>query len=123
MWCSISGAMRYVTGGFGEMERSFEETVGVRATGENTAREPDWRRTIVARPPIFIRPNRRKGTERVVTFGAMSRITITSSGFEGTSLEVMIAVVCCAMLWEVRLICSGVVWCGFDANVSSLECV
>lgn len=46
---------------------------------------------IVARPPIFIRPKRRKGTERVVTFGAMSRITITCSGFGGMSFDVMVA--------------------------------
>lgn len=83
------------------MERSLLDTVGVRATGEKTAREPDWSRTIVARPPIFILPNRKKGTERVVTFGAMSRITITSSGFEGTSLDVMMAVVMYEMLWIV----------------------
>jgi hypothetical protein len=68
--------------------------------------ERRWRREelpIVARPPIFIRPNRRKGTERVVTFGAMSRITITSSGFEGMSFEVMIAVLderCCGLLYR-----------------------
>lgn len=45
---------------------------------------------IVARPPNFIRPKRRKGTERVVTPGTSSRITITSSGFWGTSLDVML---------------------------------
>lgn len=57
---------------------------------------------IVARPPIFILPNRRKGTESVVTFGAMSRITITSSGFEGMSLEVMLTLVVyssCSLSW------------------------
>ena len=60
---------------------------------------------IVALPPIFIRPKRRKGTERVVTFGTMSRITITSSGFWGTSLADIFAlmifcwclILCCAV--------------------------
>jgi len=40
-----------------------------------------------------MRPNLRKGTESVVTFGAISRITITSSAFWGTSLEDMVVVV------------------------------
>jgi hypothetical protein len=48
---------------------------------------------IVARPPNFIRPNRRKGTERVVTLGVISRITITPSGFWGTSLSDIVVVV------------------------------
>jgi hypothetical protein len=47
---------------------------------------------IVALPPTFINPKRRKGTERVVMPGTSSRITITSSGFDGTSLEVMVAI-------------------------------
>lgn len=38
---------------------------------------------IVALPPNFILPMRRKGRETVVTPGTSSRITITSSGFEG----------------------------------------
>lgn len=45
----------------------------------------------VARPPTFMRPKRRKGTESVVTLGVISRMTITSSGFEGTSLDDMVA--------------------------------
>ena len=39
-----------------------------------------------------MRPNLRKGTESVVTFGAISRITITSSGFWGTSSEDIVVV-------------------------------
>jgi len=38
-----------------------------------------------------MRPKRRKGTESVVTLGVISRMTITSSGFEGTSLDDMVA--------------------------------
>lgn len=48
---------------------------------------------IVARPPNLTRPPRRKGTESVVTPGTISRITMTSSGFLGTSLSDMIAAV------------------------------
>lgn len=47
MWCSMSGAIRYVTGGEGEMRERVDRTVGVRATGENIAREPVWRRTVL----------------------------------------------------------------------------
>ena len=32
-------------GGLGERDWSLDFTVGVRATGEKIAREPDWRRT------------------------------------------------------------------------------
>lgn len=39
MWCSISGAMRYLTGP--PRVVSLAWTSGVRATGENTAREPE----------------------------------------------------------------------------------
>lgn len=45
---------------------------------------------IVARPPNFIRPKRRKGTESVVTPGTRSRMTITSSGCWGMSLDVIL---------------------------------
>lgn len=55
--------------------------------GEGNGNKP-----IVALPPTFINPKREKGTERVVTPGTSSRITITSSGFDGTSLEVMVAI-------------------------------
>jgi hypothetical protein len=34
-----------VCGGLGEIDCNFDLTVGVRATGEKIAREPDWRRT------------------------------------------------------------------------------
>lgn len=44
-------------------------TSGVGATGEKIRREPDERRTRVARPPTFILPNRENGKERVVRFG------------------------------------------------------
>ena len=43
----------------------------------------------VALPPNFILPNRKNGTEKVVTFGERSRMTITSSGFLGMSLSAM----------------------------------
>lgn len=42
---------------------------------------------IVALPPNLIIPKRKKGTESVVTFGVTSRITMTFSGSEGTSLS------------------------------------
>jgi hypothetical protein len=45
---------------------------------------------IVPRPPMRIRPKRRKGTESVVIFGVTLRITITSEGFAGTSLDVIV---------------------------------
>lgn len=45
---------------------------------------------IVARPPNLIMPNRKKGTESVVIFGVKSRITMTFSGSEGTSLSDMV---------------------------------
>lgn len=37
-------------------------------------------------------PKRRKGTEKVTTLGVTSRMTMTSSGFWGMSLEDMVAV-------------------------------
>lgn len=46
----------------------------------------------VALPPILISPKRENGTERVVIPGTTSRITITSSGFEGMSFEDMLSV-------------------------------
>jgi hypothetical protein len=49
----------------------------------------------VALPPNFILPNRRNGTEKVVTLGERSRMTITSSGFLGTSFSAMM--LCCAV--------------------------
>jgi len=51
----------------------------------------------VARPPNFMRPNRRKGTESVVTLGRSRGLPITSSGFWGTSLEDMSAFVYCSI--------------------------
>lgn len=46
---------------------------------------------IVPRPPIFILPNRKNGTESVVTvFGTTSRMTMTFSGFDGMSLEAIL---------------------------------
>lgn len=35
-------------------------------------------------------PKRRKGTEKVTTFGVTSRMTMTSSGFGGISLDDML---------------------------------
>lgn len=49
---------------------------------------------IVPRPPTRMRPKRAKGTERVVMFGVMSRMTITAEGLLGTSLDVMATDVC-----------------------------
>lgn len=48
---------------------------------------------IVARPPNFIRPNLRNGTESVVTPGTISRITVVSSGV----VEVLVAIVLAVM--------------------------
>jgi hypothetical protein len=45
----------------------------------------------VALPPNLINPHRRKGTERVVIPGTTSRMTITSSGFFGTSFVDIVA--------------------------------
>ena len=45
---------------------------------------------MVPLPPTGIAPNRRNGTERVTTFGVMFRMTITSDGFAGTSLDDML---------------------------------
>ena len=44
----------------------------------------------VPRPPMGKRPKRRKGTEKVTTFGVMSRMTMTSSGLDGMSLDDML---------------------------------
>jgi hypothetical protein len=49
---------------------------------------------IVPRPPIFILPKRKKGTDSVVmTLGTTSRMTMTFAGSEGTSLCDMLTVV------------------------------
>ena len=45
---------------------------------------------IVALPPTLILPKRRKGVERMVMLGESLRITITSDGLEGMSLEVIV---------------------------------
>lgn len=46
---------------------------------------------IVPRPPTFILPKRAKGTEQVVMVrGTTSRITITFSGLDGISFEVIL---------------------------------
>jgi len=83
---------------------TFCLTSSVNATGEKTARAPDCKRTtilsycdeswpsrsvpIVPRPPTFILPKRRNGTESVVMVrGTTSRMTITFSGSFGMSLE------------------------------------
>ena len=50
----------------------------------------DKRIPIVARPPTFILPKRRKGVERVVRPGESSRITITSDGLAGMSFDVIV---------------------------------
>lgn len=42
------------------------------------------------RPPTLKRPKRLNGREQVVMFGVTFRMTITSEGFEGMSLEVIV---------------------------------
>lgn len=44
---------------------------------------------IVPRPPILKRPKRLKGEEQVVILGVTLRMTITSDGLEGMSLDVI----------------------------------
>lgn len=44
----------------------------------------------VALSPTFIRPKRRNGVDSVVRFGESLRIIITSDGFAGMSLDVMV---------------------------------
>lgn len=87
-------------------------TVGVRATGEKTAREPEESFTVfcqytlwkggggigkyiptVPLPPNLINPNRRNGVEKVVIPGTTSLITMTSSGFLGTSLSDILLII------------------------------
>ena len=41
-------------------------------------------------PPILKRPKRLKGVEQMVILGVTFRITITSDGFVGMSLDVML---------------------------------
>jgi len=60
----------------------------------NCAREEEDDEPIVPRPPTRSWPKRRNGRDRVTMFGVTLRMTITSEGFAGTSLEVIIAVVC-----------------------------
>jgi hypothetical protein len=60
--------------------------VGVMATGEKMAVLPEARRTAVPRPPIFTRPKRRKGVEKVLISGVTERMTMTFSGSEGINL-------------------------------------
>jgi hypothetical protein len=71
------------------------------ATGEKMAVLPEARRTAVPRPPIFTRPKRRKGVEKVLMSGVTLRITMTFSGSEGISLETEEAMVVCCV-WVVR---------------------
>jgi hypothetical protein len=41
----------------------------------------------VPRPPIWILPNRAKGTEKVTMLGVMLRMTMRSAGLAGIKLE------------------------------------
>ena len=43
------------------------------------------------RPPILMEPKRAKGTEKVAMLGVTLRITMTSAGFQGMSLDDMMA--------------------------------
>lgn len=47
---------------------------------------------IVPLPPTLKRPKRSKGAEQVVMFGVTFRMTITSPGFEGISLDVILRI-------------------------------
>lgn len=76
---------------------TLDLTSGVRATGEKTAREPVFSLTMVPRPPILIKPKRRKGTLRVVIVGVISRITMTFAGSAGTSFAADLDVAMIAM--------------------------
>lgn len=42
---------------------------------------------MVARPPTRMTPKRANGTDKVTTLGVMSRMTITSDGDSGMSLD------------------------------------
>lgn len=85
---SISSAAMYLTSPIFE---TVSLTSGVKATGEKTATPPPWSLTRVPRPPMWKWPKREKGTDRVVMFFVISRMTITSDGFDGMSFEVMMA--------------------------------
>lgn len=89
-------------------------TVGVKAVGEKIALLPDERRTAVPRPPIFTRPKRRKGVEKVFMSGVTERVTRTFSGSEGMSLwaeEAIVAVVLCFVVGWIGVVgIGGVVW-------------
>lgn len=76
--------------------------MGVRVSKTGTRRWLSRRfyAPIVPRPPTRNRPYRRNGTESVTMFGVMLRITITSAGFDGMSLDDMVVVV------KARLFCS-----------------
>lgn len=51
--------------------------------------EDEVRLLMVPRPPTRRMPNRANGTETVTTLGVMFRMTATSAGFEGMSLDDM----------------------------------
>lgn len=89
--------------------RTASFTSGVKATGEKTASAPEVNLTVmicqywkvqvtfkdlpsVALPPNLIVPNRLNGRLKVFTLGVTSLMTMTSEGFAGTSLEVMMLV-------------------------------
>ena len=89
-------------------DSTFDLTSGVRATGEKTAREPDWSLTRVPRPPTLMWPKRKKGVENVVICGVMSRMTMTLAGSEGISFEADLAVDIMAIAAALRRCCSVV---------------
>ncbi len=115
MWCSASGAIRYLTGPARLVRAAC--TSGVRAMEAKTAREPERRRTcggrgevsvagvggwrveggvgvpIVPRPPTLKRPKREKGAEQVMMLGVTLRMTITSDGLDGMSFDDMLVIV------------------------------
>lgn len=63
--------------------------MGERVSSLDVRRRVEGEIPIVALPPNFILPARRKGRETVVTPGTSSRITMTSSGFEGPEFDMI----------------------------------
>lgn len=106
---SMSGAVIYFTS---PISATVSFTSWVKETGEKTAMPPDWSLTStdvnvairfcfqrashvpsVARPPIRRIPILQNGRDRVVMFGVILRITITSDGLSGTSFPILLEVI------------------------------
>lgn len=75
----------------------------------------------VPRPPIFIRPMRANGAEKVVMFSVTLRMTVTLPGLPGTSLFMAVLADCVG-----RSSCDMVaveVICGCDCSLIALRAV